>query len=80
MVTVMMTAMMAMMTVMMMMMTPTAFQEFKQHMEERQTFVREAGYDYSVGLRSKESVPMLTSCHLEDGWTGMGLGAIFINN
>ena len=33
-------------------MVMTPLKEFKQHMEERQTFVREAGHDYSVGSTS----------------------------
>merc|ERR1712113_1160208 len=41
--------MMAMMMVMMMMtMTQIRRQEFKQHMEERQTFVRQSGHNYSA--------------------------------
>ena len=38
------------MNLVLMVMTP--LKEFKQHMEERQTFVREAGHDYSVGSTS----------------------------
>ena len=50
---VMMMAMMAMMIVMMMMtMTQIRRQEFKQHMEERQTFVRQSGHNYSVSSKS----------------------------
>ena len=40
------------MTVNLVLMMMTPFKEFKQHMEERQTFVREAGHDYSVGSTS----------------------------